>query len=328
MDLDMGQARAFVTVADHLHFGLAAKDLFLTQQALSARISRLEASLGVKLFHRGAHGVRLTTAGQRFLNPARQVLIAGEHAVAQARNDDQPLRMNVWGHLFFPAQPVRELTSRVPELKIEVTTCPNMLAAVHALQQNEIDVALGRVTDWAKSWSGTLARRLIRLDPMAVIVNVEHPLASRTELNPNDLRTTQLWLPAPLESLDFLRQFVNRFHLNGRFGGVNLGPYYIINLLYDEPDQAAVVPAHLNLPEDLSVRMIPLVNPTPLYGSSLIWRKDGTCSGLERLLQTVDVAMSQRSWLRYSAEHNWLPEAEHSDVRSMAVLFPGGEGEQ
>jgi hypothetical protein len=162
---------------------------------------------------------------------------------------------------------------------------------------------------------------------MAVIVNVEHSLASRTELNPSDLRSTRLWLPAPLESLDFLRQFFEQFHLTGKFGGVNLGPYYIVNLLHDEPDQAAVVPAHLKLPEGLPIRLIPLVNPTPLYGASLIWRKDEKGAGLERLLQTVDAAISQHSWLRYDAAHYWLPKAEHSDVRSTAapLLVENGE---
>src|SRR6266516_4849184 len=49
MELDLPQVRAFVEVAEQLHFGRAAARLFLTQQALSKRIQRLEHTLGEPL---------------------------------------------------------------------------------------------------------------------------------------------------------------------------------------------------------------------------------------------------------------------------------------
>lgn len=323
MELDLGQVRAFVAAADHRHFGRAAKDVFLTQQALSARVSRLEESLGVRLFTRSARGVRLTAAGRAFLDPARQILSAADRAVAAARRDGRSLRMNVWGNLLFPAQTLRTLAGREPGLQIEVNTCRNMAAAVRALHHNEIDVAFGRVTNWADVSSGALERRLVRLDAMAVIVNVDHPLAERSELSPYDLRGTRLWLPAPLESLDFLRQFVEHFQLDSRFDGLNLGPYYILSMLYDEPDHVALVPAHVT-PLGASVRVIPLVNPTPLYGSSLLWRKDERSPHLERLLLQVDESVRQHSWLSYDPDRHWLPRAESADVSALCPQCQAG----
>ena len=73
MDLDLTQVRAFVAAAEQLHFGRAAAQLFLTQQALSKRISRLERALGEQLFVRSARGVELSDAGRRFLPHARQL---------------------------------------------------------------------------------------------------------------------------------------------------------------------------------------------------------------------------------------------------------------
>ncbi|NEB79262.1 LysR family transcriptional regulator, partial [Streptomyces sp. SID14478] len=84
-DLDLAQVRAFVAVADERHFGRAAARLGITQQALSKRVARLESTLGVRLFERGARGVGATADGARFLEPARQVLDAGRAAVDAVR---------------------------------------------------------------------------------------------------------------------------------------------------------------------------------------------------------------------------------------------------
>ncbi|MEU6037805.1 LysR family transcriptional regulator [Actinomadura sp. NPDC047616] len=317
MDLDLAHVRAFVTAADRLHFGRAAKDLSLSQQALSARISRLEGGLGVKLFVRGARGVRLTTAGRHFLDPARRLLLAGDQAVASTRSGAGPLRMNVWGSLLFPSPTIRALAGGESGPRLEVGVCRDLPDAVAALHDDTIDVALGRVSHGADTAS--LARRLIRLDAMAVIVNIEHPLAGHARLTPRDLRGTPLWLPAPLESLDFLRQFVERFGLEGRFGGVDLGPYHIPWLLREEPHQAAVVPAHLESFGEPFLRLIPLVDPTPLYGSSLLWSPSQRHPEFDALLRRVDTAIRQRAWLRYDKHRHWLPQTEQADVEALAL---------
>ena len=82
MDLDLAQVRAFVVAAEQLHFGRAAAKLFLTQQALSKRIQRLEQTLGEQLFLRSHHGVQLSEAGRRFLPHARELLATADTATA------------------------------------------------------------------------------------------------------------------------------------------------------------------------------------------------------------------------------------------------------
>jgi DNA-binding transcriptional LysR family regulator len=71
VELDLRLLRHFVAVAEELHFTRAAARLYLTQQALSRDIRRLEEQLGVSLFTRTTRRVALTPEGQRLLTRAR-----------------------------------------------------------------------------------------------------------------------------------------------------------------------------------------------------------------------------------------------------------------
>ena len=57
----------FESVARHLSFTLAARELFLTQSAVSHRIRELEKELGFPLFHRFVRRITLTEEGARLL---------------------------------------------------------------------------------------------------------------------------------------------------------------------------------------------------------------------------------------------------------------------
>ena len=81
--MDIDQARTFLAITAHGSFLEAAHHLHLTQSTISARIQRLEAELGAKLFVRNRAGAELTAAGRRFFDYAKRlVLTAG-----QARDD-------------------------------------------------------------------------------------------------------------------------------------------------------------------------------------------------------------------------------------------------
>ena len=77
--------RAFIAVAEELHFGRAAKRLHIEQSPLSRTIRKLEVDLGVTLMYRTSRGARLTWAGQVFLEDARRVLLACDQARARVR---------------------------------------------------------------------------------------------------------------------------------------------------------------------------------------------------------------------------------------------------
>ncbi len=67
MELDAFRLKAFVEVTKTGNFSKAAKNLSITQSALSQRVAKLEDELETTLLIRATSGIRLTAAGQELL---------------------------------------------------------------------------------------------------------------------------------------------------------------------------------------------------------------------------------------------------------------------
>ncbi len=81
--------RQFIAVAEELNFNKAAIRLHMAQPPLSQAINRLEDKLGFSLFTRNKRGVKLTPAGDAFLNTAYSTLKELELGIEHARQVSQ-----------------------------------------------------------------------------------------------------------------------------------------------------------------------------------------------------------------------------------------------
>jgi DNA-binding transcriptional LysR family regulator len=139
---------AFEAVARRRNFALAAAELHLTASAISHQVARLESQLGVRLFERSAHGVRLSTAGSLYLSRVGGALTA----IAAATDD---LRQGVSNSLYVHSAPSFASLWLMPRLHVFAHAYPDIslnLSAAHthsdfALGQADIDVRYG-VPQW------------------------------------------------------------------------------------------------------------------------------------------------------------------------------------
>jgi DNA-binding transcriptional LysR family regulator len=72
--VELKHLSSFVVVATHLSFIRAARQLHISQPALTAQIQKLEAELGVQLLERNKRSVKLSEAGKLFLLDATALL--------------------------------------------------------------------------------------------------------------------------------------------------------------------------------------------------------------------------------------------------------------
>ncbi len=140
--------QAFEAVARRRSFAVAAAELHLPASAISHQVARLEADLGVRLFDRNAHGVRLSDAGKRYLDRVSGALAA----IATATED---LRKGLGNSLYVHSAPSLASLWLMPRLRGFAQAHPEIalnLSAAHthsdfALGQADIDIRYG-VPQW------------------------------------------------------------------------------------------------------------------------------------------------------------------------------------
>ena len=111
------QIEAFLEVARRQNLSRAAEALFVSQPTLTARLQRLESTLGERLFVRTRRGMRLTEAGETFLPFAEHAVAA----LADGRERLDELRRGVAGRLVLGAPPT-----------VSTYTLPDLLARFSA----------------------------------------------------------------------------------------------------------------------------------------------------------------------------------------------------
>src|SRR6516164_5418972 len=125
--MEFDDVRAFVTIADVGSVSLAARDLNVTQSAVTRRLQRLETSLGTTLVDRRTRPVILTGVGQAALERCRRLLNDVHEVRAAASNGSLPqgeIRIGVAHALteLTLLEPVGEIRRKFPHIGLRLST--------------------------------------------------------------------------------------------------------------------------------------------------------------------------------------------------------------
>jgi DNA-binding transcriptional LysR family regulator len=307
-DLDVRLLRRFVAVAEELHFGRAAARLFIAQQALSRDVQRLEERVGIALFDRTSRRVALTAAGEMLLPRARRLLILHDEAVRELRGDEQALLVNVVAPGLTPARVLAAARSRDPVTEFFARFEGGMSRATLLLGEHRLDATFGRRGPTASG----LAHRLVRWEPMALLVPVRSPLAQQSAVPLSALRDAQVcWLAGDHvtpEWEDAARRLLQSCGAPADVGSAHPHVRSIEELAHHVQARESPVLTLLDQPPVPGAVLRPLVEPGAVYPWSLVWRAgEQHRPGLRALLESAAKLAAAEGWLTVP-EPAWRPD--------------------
>jgi DNA-binding transcriptional LysR family regulator len=144
--LDLDAVQAFVRIAELGSFTRAADALGATQAAVSLKLQRLEARLGVRLIERTPRHVRLSDQGAAFLGHARALLEAHARALAAGATARERLAVGISDHVAGPELPalIARMNAQAPQLLIEIRIATSG-ELLQRFDRRELDAAIVRL---------------------------------------------------------------------------------------------------------------------------------------------------------------------------------------
>ena len=206
---DLHHLRAFKVLSQELHFKRTADILCVTQSALSRLIKSLETTLGTALFERSTRQVRLTVAGELFLQEVDHIFVHLERSIDVVTKAGQGMmgRLKIAYNDFA----IHEILPRVlelfqpkqPNIHIDLIYMPSG-KQMQALDQAEIDVgfmlSVGQIMPH-------LSERKMQQDQSIVLLPRNHVLAERECINLEELRHEQFILGSESDWLVWRQYF-------------------------------------------------------------------------------------------------------------------------
>ena len=172
------KVRYFLTLAEELHFGRAAKRLYISQQGLSYQIASLEKDLGVQLFIRDAKGIRLTDAGKKFA----ELFACLEHDIQRILKQYQGQSGDTLAVAYFENMDIGPMLFEIrdhlqrtrSDLKMQILSIRSFSAIFQAFASGDLDAA---ILPMSVDLPDGFASATLCLDPTYALFGADFPNA-------------------------------------------------------------------------------------------------------------------------------------------------------
>lgn len=200
--LKIRHLRIVLTVGRTRNIGRAARELHLSQPAVSKAVQQVERAAGMSLFERGTEGSFPTAAGSALIRYAEEVFgaleRAGEELEALSRGLGGALAVgcNFPSATYLVPKAIILLTRSNPLLSVTMHEA-SLEVLLPELRAHKLDVVVGR---WPRgSQTQDLQEHGAFEQPMAVVAAPDHPLAKTSKVTWRNLADCK-WILPPLGS--------------------------------------------------------------------------------------------------------------------------------
>lgn len=208
--MQISQITAFLAVAEHQSFSLAAEHLHITQPAVSKRIRQLEENMKTTLFDRIGKKSILTPSGQALMPHAERILLEIKtYKTGLLHEHDKPsgiLSLATSHHVGLHRLPqiLRDFKIEYPEVDLDLHFMDSEDACV-AIANHELELAIVTLPEFADE---RLNLEPVWIDVLQIVLAPDHPLSNLSEISSDQL----LEYPAILPSAGtFTRKIINNY---------------------------------------------------------------------------------------------------------------------
>ncbi len=190
--MELRQLKHFLAVGEAGSITAAARQLRLTQPALSRQIKALEEELDTALLERGAHSITLTPAGEVLVAEARKLLRFSQTMVekVKATASGEPLRVGYAPSLAgdFLSIAIERFTQFHPRVRVSLFDCSSAEMRT-GLAAGKLDLI---VAGPCVTISEPITWISLRSYGWQVVMQSNHSLAAKDVIQPNDLAGQRL----------------------------------------------------------------------------------------------------------------------------------------
>jgi DNA-binding transcriptional LysR family regulator len=280
---ELRHLRYFVAVAEELNFSRAATRLHMAQPPLSAAIRQLERELGTDLFVRTSREVRLTEAGNAFLDGARRTLAEADRAVDAAKRaaagELGQLRLAFSWSARFEILPAlgRAFRARHPDVELLSQEMWNA-QMIPALRAGTIDAAVSLCPEVGSG----IESEPIRSEPVVLVSAAEPRAVPRAVALASFAERTFLLFPRELAPRlhDVLVEVCRRAGFEPKVRSESFHTSWDLDL-FSGSAVVALAPSSVAAGLEDGVTAVPLSDRAGELETRLIWRADDPSPTLE-----------------------------------------------
>lgn len=285
--MELRHLRYFAAAAERLNISQAAKHLHVSQPPLSRQIRDLEQEIGTPLFDRDHKKLRLTPAGQYFLEEAKKILSLAQRAAkaAAATGRGQAGKVTIaflspLGGLFLPPI-IRSFRQKFPLVDVDLAELVPR-EQLEALLDSQIDLAFVAAGE-VRSSSHFAFEPVLEVE-IRVALPLEHRLAKLRHISLAELEEERFIIlkrSAAPATHDFLLHLCRSSGFEPDVVKQSDSARSILDLVAAGIG-VSIVPEHFRrCPSEVVLRGIAPKPPT--ISLSMVWRKNDTSPTLEAL---------------------------------------------
>src|SRR6266566_5794194 len=289
--MELRQLRHFVVLAEEMHFGRAAKRLFMTQPALSTSLMRLEEDAQVRLFERDSQAMQITLSGKAMLDRAKEIVsLAAKleemgHAMASGRAGF--LEVGFTGTMLFRGltHVLSKFSNNFPEIDLVLREFSTQ-TQTDMLRAGRLDAAFIN----SPLPPAGLANVVLFEERFVACLPEQHPLAGTAVLNVEELHNEVVIILSRDISPAYYDHVVAICATGGFQPKIRVAASQVLTIvaLVASGIGVSIVPESVSKAGVAGVRYVPLRGVVRQPSAYLAWNPERVVPGLQSLIDTVE----------------------------------------